>query len=94
MRDDRQQTLPVLVIDKNLFVPITTGGAVIDGAGQFDTQWPSHGGRLRPEGGKRQGLTPFPGADPFPWCVIDKDVFAPITMGGDVIDGAGDFNAQ
>jgi len=52
LRDDRQQILPVLVIDKDVFASVTTGGDVIDGAGEFDTQWPSHGGRLRPEGAK------------------------------------------
>jgi len=52
LRDDRQQILPVLVIDKDVFAPVTTGGDVIDGAGEFDAQWPSHGGRLRPERAK------------------------------------------
>ena len=35
---DRQQTLPVLVIDKDVFTPVITEGDVIDGAGEFDTQ--------------------------------------------------------
>jgi hypothetical protein len=52
LRHDRQQTPSVLVIDKDVFAPVTTGGDVIDGAGEFDAQWSSHGGRLRPEQAK------------------------------------------
>jgi len=44
LRYDCQQTLPVLVIDKDVLAPITKGGDVIDGAGEFDTQGASHVG--------------------------------------------------
>jgi len=46
------QGYPVLVIDKDVFAPVTTGGDVVDGAGEFDAQWAGHVRRLRGEEAK------------------------------------------
>jgi site-specific recombinase XerD len=56
IKPPKGQRLPdivaVEVIDEDVLAPVTTGGDVIDGAGEFDTQWADHGGRLHPEGAK------------------------------------------
>jgi hypothetical protein len=48
IKPPKGQRLPdivaVEVIDEDVLAPVTTGGDVIDGAGEFDTQWASDGG--------------------------------------------------
>ena len=47
-----QQTLPFLVIDKDVFASVPAGGDVIDSAGEFDAQWAGHGATLWPKEAK------------------------------------------
>jgi len=58
LRHNRQQTLPVLVIDENVLAAVAAGGGVIDGTAEFDAQWTSRGTCLRPAWAK--DTTPRP----------------------------------
>ena len=50
--DDLKQSAPVLVIDEDRLVPLSTSSDVKDGAGEFYAQRSGHAGTLRQEGAK------------------------------------------
>jgi hypothetical protein len=52
--DDPQQRMPILVVDKDLFPPVTARSYVVDGAGELDTQRASHDNYITQEEDGRQ----------------------------------------
>jgi hypothetical protein len=45
---DREEFLPVLIVQKDVFLLIASAGDVVEGSGVFYAQWSSHKLRLSP----------------------------------------------